>query len=134
LGVGADEFFKAGAVLLEREMVPLQLCDGIVVVAKLGGCSTGVNDELLEVVAQVGVLLSNDPVLDVGFDGELDGGQVASRTSWSSREQPVGGAEDGGSSKPALNASASCHWSHGSAGYPLHGRRTRFSPIVSQSR
>jgi hypothetical protein len=50
--------------------------------------------QLLEVVAEVGVFLCDDPVLDVGLDRELDGWQVAGGALWRAGEQPVGGVED----------------------------------------
>lgn len=95
VGVGVDESFEAGAVLLERVVVALQLGEWVVVVPEFGGGAAGVAGELLEVVAEVGVFLGDDPVLDVGFDRELDGGQVAGGALWCAGEESVGGVEDG---------------------------------------
>ncbi|WP_041836846.1 hypothetical protein [Actinosynnema mirum] len=55
LGVSANELFETHAVLLEREMIALQLGEAFALVAELGCGSAGVEHQLLEVVAQVGV-------------------------------------------------------------------------------
>ncbi|MGW5924261.1 hypothetical protein ACWFPY_35160 [Nocardia fluminea] len=65
-----------------------------VVVADRDGRLLGGDAEALEVVAQVGVLLSDDPVFDVGFLGELNDRQVASGPDRGASEQLVRGRED----------------------------------------
>jgi hypothetical protein len=51
-------------------------------------------DQALEVLAQVTVFLRDNPVLQVGLDGELDDGEVAGGPARCAGEQAVGGGED----------------------------------------
>jgi hypothetical protein len=59
-------------VLLEFEVLALELDERVVVLAELGLRSLVLGCEALEVVAQVRVYLRDDPVLDLGFCGELN--------------------------------------------------------------
>jgi hypothetical protein len=51
--------------------------------------------QTLEVISQIGVFLRDDPVLDVGFDGELDDRPPAGRALGCSGQKSVGCGEDG---------------------------------------
>jgi hypothetical protein len=90
VGLGADELFEARAVFLERVVVALQLGVWVVVVPELGRRAAGVVRELLEVVAEVGVFLRDDPVLT-----------SASTASWTVERLPVERCGEPASSRSA---------------------------------
>jgi hypothetical protein len=57
-------------------VLALELNECVVVLAERGVRPALLGGEALEVVAQVGVLLRDDPVLDLGLCGELDDREV----------------------------------------------------------
>jgi hypothetical protein len=69
-------------VSLERRVFALQNGKRVVDVAERGRGLPCRDGESLEVVSQVGVLLCDDPILDVRFYRELDDGQVSGGALW----------------------------------------------------
>jgi len=83
-------------VVLQHSVFTLKPSERVMaVVLDSAGRLSGLRCQSLEMITQVGVLLRDGPVFDVGFDGELDDGQIAAGAGGRAREEAVGGGEDG---------------------------------------
>jgi hypothetical protein len=76
-GVGLDDLFEAVAVSAQPVAFGFEVVVGLEGLAERSRSVLRGGGEVLEVVAQVGVSLCDDPVFGSGFDGQLNDGEVA---------------------------------------------------------